>query len=109
MTDYLIRAEILSSSLEVAGEMIPEKLLVSVVLKGLPDSYEYFKTVHDFSRTPTPFSDLKKALKNFSDSQKMKDCGVTRVTLSQRQRCLFREIILRTFLVNVSTATRAGI
>ena len=63
MTDYLIRAETLSSSSEVAGEKISEKLLVSVVLKGLPDSYEYFKTVHDFSKTPTPFCDLKKALK----------------------------------------------
>ena len=63
MTDYLIRTETLSSSLEVAGEMISEKLLVSVVLKGLPDSYEYFKTVHDFSKTPTPFSDLKKLSK----------------------------------------------
>ena len=75
MTDYPIRAETLSSSLEVAGEKISEKLLVSVVLKGLPDSYEYFKTVHDFSKTPTPFSYLKKALKIFADSQKLKDCG----------------------------------
>ena len=77
MTDYLIRAETLSSSLEVAGEKISEKLLVSVVLKGLPDSYEYFKTVHNFSSTRTPFSDLKKALKNFADSQKLKDCSTT--------------------------------
>ena len=75
MTDYLIRAETLSSSLEVAGEKISEKLLVSVVLKCSPDSYEYFQTVHDFSKTPTPFFDLKKALKNFADSQKLKDCG----------------------------------
>ena len=69
MTDYLIRAETLSSSLEIAGENISEKLLVSVVLKGLPDSYEYFKAVHGFSKTPTPFSDLKKSLKKF--------CGLT--------------------------------
>ena len=48
MTDYMIRAETLSSSLEVAGEKISGKLLVSVVLKCLPDSYEYFKTVHGF-------------------------------------------------------------
>ena len=63
VTDYLIRTETLSSSLEVAGEKISEKLLISFVLKGLPDSYEYLKTVHDFSKSPTPFSDLKKALK----------------------------------------------
>ena len=63
MTDYLIRAETLSSSLEVAGEKISEKLLVSGVFNGLPDSYEYFKVVHDFSKTPTPFSDLKRLSK----------------------------------------------
>ena len=63
MTDYLIGAETLSSSLEIAREKLSEKLLVSVVLKGFPDSYEYFKTAHDFSKTPTQFSDLKNALK----------------------------------------------
>ena len=83
MTDYLIRAETLSSSLKVAGEKISEKLLVSVVLKGLPDSYEYFKTVHDFSKSPTPFSDLKKALKKFADSQKLKNCGNSSNTKSE--------------------------
>ena len=64
-------------------EKISQKLLVSVVLKGLPDSYEYFNTVHDFSKTPTPFSDLKKALKNFADSQKLKDCGNSSNTKSE--------------------------
>ena len=91
MTDYLIRAETLSSSLEVAGEKISDKLLVSVVLKGLPDSYEYFKTVHDFSKTPTPFSDLKKALKNFADSQKLKDCGNSSNTKSEAALFVWRD------------------
>ena len=83
MTDYLIRAATLSSSLEVAGEKISEKLLVSVNFKGLPDNYEYFKTVHDFSKTLTPFSDLKKALKNFADRHKLKDCGNSSNTESE--------------------------
>ena len=83
MTDYLIRAETLSSSLEVAGEKISKKLLVCVVLKGLPDNYEYCKTVHDFSKTPTPFSDLKEALENFANSQNLKDCGNSSSTKSE--------------------------
>ena len=83
MTDYLIRAETFSSSLEVAGEKISEKFLVSVVHKGLPDSYEYFETVHNFSKTPTPFSDLKKALKKFAESQKLKDCRKSSNTKSE--------------------------
>ena len=73
VTDYLIRAETLSSSLEVAGEKISEKLLVCVILEGLVDNYEYFRPVHDFANYLTPFPDFKKALKNFTDSQKLKD------------------------------------
>ena len=83
MTDYLIRAETLSSSLQVAGEKISEELIVSVVFKSLPDKYEYIKTVHGFSNPPSPFFDLKKALKNFVDSQKLKDCGISSNTKSE--------------------------
>ena len=39
--------------------------------------------MHYFSKTPTPFSDLKKALKNFADSQKLKDCGNSSNTKSE--------------------------
>ena len=95
MTDYLIRAETLSSSLEVAGEKISETLLVSIVLKVLPDSYEYFRTVHDFSKTPTPFSDFKKALKNFADSQKLKDCGNASITKSEAELFVSQDISKR--------------
>ena len=83
MTDYLIRAETLSSSLELAGKKISEKLLVSVFLEGLPDSYEYFRTVHDFSKSPATFCDLKEALKNFADSQNFKNCGNSSKTKSE--------------------------
>ncbi len=48
MSDYLIRAEDLSYNLEAAKEKISDSMLVSLVLKGLPDSYEYFKTVHNY-------------------------------------------------------------
>ena len=108
ITDYLIRAETLSSSLEVAGEKISEKLLVSVVLKGLPDSYEYFRTVHDFQKLPPRFL-IWRRFSNILRTRRNWKIAVTRVTLSQRQCCLFREIFLGSFLVNVSAATRAGI
>ena len=72
MVDYLIRAEELSQSIEQAGEKVSESLLISIVLKGLPNSFDYFKTVHDFSTTKASFSDVKKALKNFANSQELK-------------------------------------
>ena len=72
MVDYLIRAEELSTSLEQAGEKVSENLVISVVLKGLPSSYEYFKTVHDFSKDKSSFQDVKKALKNFDASKNVR-------------------------------------
>ena len=106
MTDYLIRAEPLSSSLEVAGEKISEMLLVPVVLIGLPDSYEFFKTVHDLSKIPTPFSDLKKALKDFADWQELKGCGNSSNTKSEGaflvSRVNFKELFGKCFRCNKS-------
>ena len=39
--------------------------------------------MHHFSKTPTPFSGLKKALKKFPDWQKLKDCGNSSNTKSE--------------------------
>jgi hypothetical protein len=78
MVDYLIRADELSSALEQAGEKVSEKLVTSVVLKGLPGSYEYFKTVHDFSKDKSTFEDVKKALRNFDASKAVKKADATK-------------------------------
>ena len=39
--------------------------------------------MHDFSKSPTPFSDLKKSHKKFADSQKLIDCGKSSNTTSE--------------------------
>ena len=65
MVDYLTRAEYVSKQLEFAGEKVSENMLTSIVLKGLPSEYDYFKTVHDFSKDKASFAEVKKALKKF--------------------------------------------
>ena len=65
MVDYLTRAEHVSEQLELASENVSENLLTSIVLKGLPSEYDYFRTVHDFSNYKASFAEVKKALKNF--------------------------------------------
>ena len=47
----------------MAGEEISETLIVSIMLKGLPDK--------DFSKTRMPFSDLRQVLKTFEGSEKL--------------------------------------
>ena len=71
MADYLTRAEYVIKQLELAGENVSEKLLTSIVLKGLPSEYDYFKTVHDFSKDKASFSEMKKSLKNFESSRNL--------------------------------------
>ena len=71
MVDYLTRAEYVSRRLELAGEKISENMLTSIVLKGLPSEYDYFNTVHDFSKDKASFAEVKKALKNFESSRNL--------------------------------------
>ena len=68
MVDYLTRAEYVSKQLELAGEKVSENMLTPIVLKGLPSEYDYFKTLHDFSKDRASFAEVKKALKNFESS-----------------------------------------
>ena len=56
MADYLTRAEYVSKHLEHAGEKVSENMLTSIVLKGLPSEYDYFKTVHDFPKARASFA-----------------------------------------------------
>ena len=69
MVDYLTRAEHVSKQLELAGEKVSENMLTSIVLKGLPQEYDYYKTVHDFSKDKATFAEDKRALKSYESSR----------------------------------------
>ena len=71
MVDYLPRAEYLTKQLELAGEKVSENMLTSVVLKGLPSDYDYFKTVQVFSKNMASFVEVKKPIKNFESSRNL--------------------------------------
>ena len=65
MVDYLTRAEYVSKQLELAGEKVSDNMLTSIVPKGLPSEYHYFKPVHVFSKDKASFADIKITFKNF--------------------------------------------
>ena len=69
MIDYLTRAEYVSKQLELANEKISENMLTSIVLQGLSSEYDYFKTVHAFSKDKASLAKVKKALKKFESSR----------------------------------------
>ena len=66
-TEYLIKAENIASSLSVAGETISDSLIIAMILKGLPQSYNAFvavvtqseETYNDFARFNGPPATMK--------------------------------------------------
>ena len=68
-TEYMLKAEKISSSLLSAGETISDSLVIAMLLKGLPANYHAFTAVVTQSEeTHKDFSKFKVALKNFEDT-----------------------------------------
>ena len=68
-TEYMLKAEKISSSLLSAGETISDSLVIAMLLKGLPPNYHAFTAVVTQSEeTHKDFAKFKVALKNFEDT-----------------------------------------
>ena len=70
LTEYISRAERLASSLKNANETVSDSLLISMVLKGLPVSYNSFIVVITQSAMDYSFVEFKSAIRNFSENEK---------------------------------------
>ena len=51
MTDFILRAETAANTLRSVDEAVSDSLLVAMVLKGLPNNYQYFFAVITQSET----------------------------------------------------------
>ena len=69
VTDYLIRSETAASSLKTIGEQVSDGLLISMILKGLPDDYKPFVVVVTQSDREHNFQEFKLALRNFEETE----------------------------------------
>ena len=70
VTDYVIRAETAANSLKTAGETISDSLLIAMVLKGLPQCFGTFSTVITQRETTVDFSEFKKSLRCFEETER---------------------------------------
>ena len=68
-TDYVIRAEAAAAALKNSGKTIGDSLFIAMILKGLPSSFNFFKTfVTQKDKQPT-FQQFKVSLRAYEESE----------------------------------------
>jgi transposase InsO family protein len=80
ITDYLLRAERASTGLKTAGETISDNLIMAMVLKGLPATYQPFVVVHTQLDKYKTMTEFKAALHNYANTEDMRTTTQTAMT-----------------------------
>ena len=70
LTEYISGAERLASNLKAAGETISDSILVAMVMKGLPSTFDSFIVFVTQSAKDYTFTEFKSAIRNFSQNVK---------------------------------------
>ena len=74
ITDYILRAETVATSLKSAGETVIDSLLIATVLKGLPLEYKTFSAIvsqWDKKDDKMKFQEFKVALRSYEETEKI--------------------------------------
>ena len=69
--DYIIRTENISNVLKETGEVISDRLLIAMVLKGIPPYFKPFTMVITLKKKASIFSELKVCLKSYEETERM--------------------------------------
>ena len=70
LTDYIIKAESAAAALRMAGEVVSDGLLQSMVLNGLPNSYNGFEDIITQREKVMTFADFKVAIRNYEENRR---------------------------------------
>ena len=62
--DFITRAQKLQSNLREVDEQVSEPMLISIILKGLAEVFDNFKTIYKFSKDEKNLDSLKRDLVN---------------------------------------------
>ena len=71
ITDYIIRAENISNALKEAGDVISDRLLIDMILKGLPPDFKPFTMVITQEKKTLAFSEFKVCLRSYEETEHM--------------------------------------
>ena len=70
VTEYVIRAETAAAALRNAGETVSDSLVIAMIVKSLPDSFQSFVAVITQSEKKQSISEFKVALRSFEETEK---------------------------------------
>ena len=86
VTDYIIRTEATLMAQRNPGETLSDGLIIAMVLKGLPRTFNAFSIYVTHSSKELTFSELKTQLRSFEDTDKYNqnsnDDNVMKLTIS---------------------------
>ena len=86
VTDYIIRTKATVTALRNTGETISDVLIIAMVLKGLPSTFNHFSIYVTHSSKELAFSEFKMQLRSFEDTdeyhQNSNDDNVMKLTNS---------------------------
>ena len=75
LTEYVSKAERLSTNLKSCNETVSDSMLIAMVMRGLPESYSSFIVVITQSSKEYTFLEFKAAIHNFNENMKSRnDC-----------------------------------
>ena len=75
VTEYIIRAEKIATSLRSAEASVDDQLLIALVLRGLPEEYSSFVVVTTQNETQQDFAKFKISLRNYEDTERSRSGG----------------------------------
>ena len=73
LTEYVSKAERLSTNLKSCNETVSDSMLIAMVMRGLPESYSSFIVVITQSSKEYTFLEFKAAIHNFNKNMKSRN------------------------------------
>ena len=86
LTDYMIQVERAVTALHTDDESITDILIITMILKGLPETFKPFVVVHTQLDTVKTLTDFISALNNYGSAETMRNEGQGTAALATHVR-----------------------
>jgi hypothetical protein len=86
LTEFLIRAESVAAGLRAAGETVSDSLIISMIMKGLPDRYSTFCTLILHSEREYTLAEFKTSIANHDSAKTPSSDSSTAMAVGRKSK-----------------------